>query len=183
MDKQKEEKSQTENNDYYDQNPHRVRTFLAWTAPGRPFKKKSRQYFITAILITILIEVLLFLFSQYVLMMVVLSLVFLTFSLATVPPANFHYRISTEGIMIENHFFIWQELYDFYFRKREGVEVLHVRTHAFIPGELTLTFGDLNKEQIKNVLLPYLPYREVVEPTFMEKSGEWLTRTFPLEKS
>jgi hypothetical protein len=160
-----------------------VETLLEWTAPGRPFRKRGRQYYLTSLLIVILVEIILFLFSQYMLMLVVLSLLFVAFSLATIAPSNFKYRISTEGITIEDHFFLWQELYDFYFKKREGVDVVHVRTHSFIPGELTLTLGAIDREHIKSVLLPYLPYREVIKPTFMEKSGDWLTKNFPLEKT
>jgi hypothetical protein len=160
-----------------------IETILEWTAPGRPFKKKSRQYYLTSILIVVLIEIILFLFSEYMLMLVVLSLLFVAFSLATVPPSDFKYRISTEGITIEDHFFLWQELYDFYFKKREGVDVAHVRTHSFIPGELTLTLGSLDREHLKSALLPYLPYREIIKPTFMEKSGDWLSKNFPLEKT
>ena len=161
---------------------HTVETILEWTAPGRPFRKRGRQYYLTSILIVLLVEVSLFLFSQYMLMMVVLSLLFVAFSLATIAPSNFKYRVSTEGITIEDHFFLWQELYDFYFKKREGVDVVHIRTHSFIPGELTLTLGSVDREHIKSALLPYLPYREVVRSTFMEKSGDWLTKNFPLEK-
>jgi hypothetical protein len=165
--------------------PHHntVETLLEWKAPGRPFRKRSRQYYLTSILIVLLVEIILFLFSQYMLMLVVLSLLFVAFSLATIPPSDFKYRISTEGITIEDHFFLWQELYDFYFKKREGVDVIHVRTHSFIPGELTLTLGAIDREHIKSILLPYLPYREVIKSTFMEKSGDWLTKNFPLEKT
>lgn len=160
---------------------NQVKTLLAWSAPGRPFVKRGKQYYSTALLITLLIEFILFLFAQYLLMMVVASLVFLSFALASVPPRNFHYRVSTEGITVEDHFFLWQELYDFYFKKTNGVDVLHVRTHAFIPGELTITMGDIHREHVKEVLLPYLPFREVVRQTFMEKAGDWLVRNFPLE--
>jgi len=167
----------------HEQIKHRsVETILEWTAPGRPFKRKGRQYYLTSILIVVLVEIILFLFSQYMLMLVVLSLLFVAFSLATVPPSDFKYRISSEGITIEDHFFLWQELYDFYFKKREGVDVVHVRTHSFIPGELTLTLGSTDREHVKSALLPYLPYRELVKPTFMEKSGDWLSKNFPLEK-
>src|SRR5664280_2676436 len=106
-----------------------IKTLLAWTAPGRPFKKRTKQYYLTSLLIMLFVEVILFLFSQYMLMLVVLSLVFVAFALATVPPRDFHYKISTEGILIEDHFFLWQELYDFYFRKRNGIDILHIRTH------------------------------------------------------
>jgi hypothetical protein len=160
---------------------NRVETLLEWTAPGRPFRKRGKQYYLTSLLIALLVEVILFLFSQYMLMLVVLSLLFVAFALATIPPGDFKYRISTEGITIEDHFFLWQELYDFYFKKREGVDVVHVRTHSFIPGELTLTLSNVDREHVKSTLLNFLPYREVIRSTFMEKSGDWLARNFPLE--
>lgn len=161
---------------------HTVETILEWTAPGRPFRKRGKQYYLTSLLIMLLIEIILFLFSQYMLMLVVLSLVFVAFTLVTVAPSDFKYRISSEGITVEDHFFLWQELYDFYFKKREGIDVAHIRTHSFIPGELTLTLGKIDREHMKSALLPYLPYREVIRQNFMEKSGDWLTRNFPLEK-
>jgi hypothetical protein len=153
---------------------------LEWTAPGRPFQKKGRQFYLTALLIMLLVEIILFLFSQYMLMVVILSLVFVGFALATIPPKDFHYRISSEGIMIEDTFFLWKELYDFYFKK-EGTETVHVRTQAYFPGELILTLGDMEKEKVKKDLTKYLPFREYVKPSFMEKSGDWLAKNFPLE--
>lgn len=158
-----------------------IKTLLSWHAPGRPFRKREKKFFINVIVLAAFIEIIIFLFSQYLLMLVVASLVFVIFALNYVPPHNFRYRISSEGITIEDHFFLWQELYDFYFKRREGHDVLHIRTRALIPGELTLTLGDVHTEQVKSVLLPYLPYREVVRPTFMEKSGDFLSRNFPLE--
>ncbi len=154
---------------------------LELKAPGRPFKKRSKQFYLTALLIMLLVEVILFLFSQYLLMLVVISLVFVAFVLATIPPKDFHYRISGEGIMIEDGFYIWRELYDFYFKNREGVKTLHLGTHALLPGELIVTLGDMDEEKVKNALLPYLPFREYVKPTFVEKSADWLAKNFPLE--
>lgn len=161
---------------------HAVKTYLSWHAPGRPYRKRSKEYFTNSFLITMAIEIILFLFSQYLLMLVVISLAFLAFALAIVPPHMFYYKISSEGIQVEDNFFIWEELYDFYFLKRQGIDVLHVRTKAYFPGELTVVLGDIPVDQVRAVMLPFLPYREHVEPTFMEKAGDWLEKNFPLEK-
>jgi hypothetical protein len=83
--------------------------------------------------------------------------------------------------MVEDRFFLWQELYDFYFRTRTGEEVLHIRTVAYLPGELTITFKKEDKEDIKKAILPFLPYREYIRPTLMDKSADWLSKNFPLE--
>lgn len=182
MEKQEKQKKE-EHFSEYDYPPMDVKTLLAWNSPGRPFQKRTKQFYLTALLIMLFVEVILFLFSQYLLMLVVLSLVFVSFALASVPPQDFHYRISSEGIKVEDHFFLWQELYDFYFKKSHGVDVLHIRTKDFIPGELTLTLRDVDREHVKRAILPYLPYREYIKPTFMEKSGDWLSRNFPMEKA
>ena len=67
--------------------PTEVKTLLSWTAPGRPYSKKGKEYFINIVLITLAINVILFLFSQYLFMLVVAALAFLAYALATVPPA------------------------------------------------------------------------------------------------
>jgi len=161
---------------------HDVKTILAWHAPGRPFKKRKKEFYLTALLIALLLEVILFLFSQYLFMFVIISLVFVGFALTAIPPRNFYYKISTEGITVEDHFYLWQELYDFYFRKINGVDTLHIRTAAYFPGELILTLGEIQREQAKHALLPFLPFREYVRPTSAEKIGEWLYKNFPLER-
>lgn len=169
--------------EHLEQTPTEVKTLLSWSAPGRPFKKRAKQYYLTAILITLLVEIILFLFSQYLLMLVVLSLLFVAFALAIVPPKDFHYRISNQGITVEDHSYLWQELYDFYFKQRNDLEILHVRTRAFLPGELTITLGDMDKEHVKGILINYLPFRESIKATFMEKGADWLSKNFPLESS
>ena len=160
---------------------HDVKTLLSWTAPGRPFRKRGKEFYYFVGVIVLLLEFILFFFSQYELMLAVLALTFLSTTLASVPPKNFHYKVSTEGITVEDHFYIWSELYDFYFRTIEGVHTLCVRTHAIIPGELRICLGDLSADTVRKALVRFLPYRELIRPTFMEKSGDWLAKTFPLE--
>lgn len=165
------------------ENQDQVRTLLSWNAPGRPYRKRSRDFYISSLMIALLVEIILFLFAQYLLMLVVVSFVFVSFALAAVPPHDFNYKISTEGVRVEDHFYLWEELYDFYFKRKNTVEVLHIRTRAFIPGELTLTLGEMQRQHVSQVMSPYLPYREYVKPTFMEKSGDWLEKNFPLERT
>ena len=165
------------------QHYNQVKTVLSWSAHGRPYIPRGRQFYMTALLITFLIAVILFLFSQYLLMVLVAALVFMGFAFSLIPPRNFHYRMSTEGVTIEDHFYLWRELYDFYFKRKEDVDFLHIRTEDMFPGELIISLGDMHRDQVIKAILPYLPYREVIKPTFMERSGEWLYKNFPLEKN
>lgn len=158
-----------------------VRTFLTWSAPGRPYSKKGRQFYLTVMLLAVLFGIILFLISEYTLIVVVFALAFVSIALSYVPPHNFHYKISTEGIKVQDYFYLWQELYDFYFKKIEGQDILIVRTQAFLPGELKISLGEVTRDHVRQVLVNFLPYREYVKPTFMEKSADWLSHNFPLE--
>jgi hypothetical protein len=172
MPERKEEKNEHHNHENH---------IIEWEAPGRPFKKRTRQYYATTLLIMLLVEIIAFLFSQYLLMVVILALVFIAFALASVPPRDFHYRLSDQGIMIEDRFFLWKELYDFYFVEKDGEKTLHVRTDAYIPGELIITLGNISEEKVKEYLVQFLSFREYIKPTFMDSAASWLARNFPLE--
>jgi hypothetical protein len=161
-----------------------ISTILAWHAPGRPFKKHSKEYYINGFLILTSIEIVAFLMLHDIyLSSAIFSVAFLWFALSIVPPHIFYYKITSEGIRIENSFFIWDELYDFYFAKHYGIDVVKIETNAYIPGELTLVLGNITTQHIKEALLPFLPFREYVNPTFTQKAGDWLEKNSPLEKS
>lgn len=168
--------------DVYPNSRNEVVTLLSWRAPGRPYKKRSKQYYLNAAIILMAIEICVFFFHDYVVMTVIAALALLAFALAAVPPHLFFYKISTEGILIEDRYYIWDELYDFYFMPQLGQDTLRIRTHSYYPGELTLVLGDVPVEQVKSVMLSYLPYREYVKPTFMDKASIWLEKNVPLEK-
>lgn len=160
-----------------------VRTLLSWTAPGRPWRKKGREFYLSTVLIFFFVEIIVFLFGQYALMLAVAAITFLSIVLSLVPPKDFHYRISTEGVKVEDHFYIWGELYDFYFKRIDQVDTLIVRTEALIPGELKLTLASVSRDHVRRVLINFLPYREVVKQSLMEKSGDWLSKNFPLDRT
>ncbi len=160
-----------------------IRTLLSWSAPGRPYRPKGKDFYLSVTLIVLFVEVIIFLFGQYQLMAVVGALSFLSMVLSSVPPRSFHYKITTEGIKVEDYFYIWSELYDFYFKRIDQTEVLIIRTQDFLPGELKITLGEISRDHARRVLVHYLPYREYVKPTFMEKSADWLSHNFPLERA
>src|SRR3989344_4848736 len=81
-----------------------IKTLISWSEPGRPFRKKQREFYLSVVLIVLFFEVILFLFSQYELMVVLIALAFLSVALSAIPPHNFHYKITTEGIKVEDYF-------------------------------------------------------------------------------
>ncbi len=64
--------------DRQDRHDFDVQTLISWSAPGRPFTKKGRQFYLSVFLLLFFFEVILFLFGQYELMLVLVALTFLS---------------------------------------------------------------------------------------------------------
>lgn len=158
-----------------------VKTLLSWEAPSRPFRKKERSYYTTSAIIVILLILILLLAREFLLIAVLLALTFVAYVLAFVPPHNIKYRISTQGITIGEDFYFWHFLDAFWFKKKEGFDVLHIQTRFRFPAQLMLVLGDQDEEKVKKIVAKFLPFVEVPYKGWMEKWSEGLQKHFPLE--
>ena len=158
-----------------------VKTLLSWKALSRPYKPRKREFYLMVLFVTVCFLVILFLFKEWVLMLAVLSITFLSLVLATTKPHEVEHRITTQGVITGEHTYLFKELYDFWFDEKDGHTVLYLRTYALFPGVLSLIVEEVGKEKVRDTLVKYIPYREVVKKTFMDKASSWLTKNFPLE--
>ena len=179
-------KNQDENEDNND--PDLIKTYLSWKAPARPFRKKDRSYYTTIAILVILLILVALLMREILLIGVLLAIAFVAYVLGFVPPEEIEFKISTQGITIGDHFYLWADLNSFWFAEKEGQKVLHVLTYFRFPGELMLVLGpsagsgqENNEEEIKKVVAKYLPYHEIAPKSLMDKWSESLQKHFPLE--
>lgn len=164
-------------NPYYNS----VSTLLSWKAASRPYRKKNRSFWTTAIILLALVILILFLSGQRLLIGVLFALAFLIYVLDHVPPDEIEYKLSTQGITIGDHFYHWQELDSFWFSKKDGYNMLNVLTRFRFPGLLIIVMGDTPEDEIKSVVARYLPFHEIAPKSMMEKWTESLQKHFPLE--
>lgn len=164
-----------------------IKTLLSWEAPSRPFRKKDRSYYTTLAIIVILLVLILLLAKQFLLIATILSLAFVAYVLAFVPPHRINYRISTQGITVGEDFYFWHFLDSFWFKEKEGYKVLHIQTRLRFPAQIMLVLdpqagsGQADEEKIKKAAARFLPYVEVPFRSWMEKWSESLQKNFPLE--
>lgn len=162
---------------YYDP----VRTLISWKAPSRPYRKKERSYYTTVALLIILISFIAFLWGERLLIGALLSLGFLVYVLNFTPPGEIEYKISSQGIIIGDHFYHWEELDSFWFSKKDGSSILNVLTKFRFPGLLMMVMGDTPEEELKVICARYLPFHEIAPKSTLEKWSESLQKNFPLE--
>ena len=158
-----------------------VKTLLSWRALSRPFHRKDRSYYTTIAILVVLLALIALLAQEFLLIGVLLSIMFVSYVLAFVPPSEVDYRISTQGIVIGEHFYFWHELDSFWFKEKEGHGVLFVQTRIRFPGQLMLVLGEIQEEEVKKVVAKFLPFHEIPQTSLMEKWSEGLQKHFPLE--
>ncbi|MEX0895774.1 MAG: hypothetical protein WDZ94_02430 [Patescibacteria group bacterium] len=159
--------------------PQKEEVLFEWQSPSRPFKKHSRQYYSTIMVIASLISVILLFASQFVFVAVIVALVFLYYVLMTTPPSNITQQLTTYGIRVENNLYYWEELGRFWFTKKHGQDILHVEVARF-PNQLSMLLGELKKDDMDDVLSEVLLH-EQPPPTTYEKAAGWLHRQIPLD--
>lgn len=156
-----------------------VRELLTWASPSRIFRKRDKKWFTNiAILVLALIVILLFI-REFIVISVVLAVAFVYYVLATVAPEEIEHKITTQGVNSAGHTYLWSELTDFWFTKKHDNEILNIGTKLRYPGRLVMLLNGVSQEKVKEVLAPYVPFREVPKISWLDKMADSLYQRLP----
>ncbi|MFH1959162.1 MAG: hypothetical protein ABIJ22_02430 [Patescibacteria group bacterium] len=159
--------------------PRPKKTIVTWTAPSRPFKKRDHQYYTTVILIVFLVSLILFFAGQFLPIAVVISVGFLAYVLASVPPHDVKIELTTYGIEVEELLYYWEEMGRFWFDEKFNQKLLTIEILRF-PGRIILLFDENKKNELRKLLSEVL-LEEKPTDTFYDKAAKWLQDKIPLE--
>jgi len=157
------------------------KTLIKWTAAERAFKKRDKDFWITAISILVLFSVVLIFIEEFFLIVALVSVLFLYYVLSTVPPQEVDYKITNRGIHFGDSKYSWDILLRFWFRKSLNVELLEFETNLRVPRQISLVIKESDKEEIKKIVLKKLPLVES-SPNFVDKLAKWWSDKMPWEK-
>lgn len=153
---------------------------VTWKAPGRPFKRRDRQYFVTIFAIAGIISLVIFLAEGLMPVILIISLVFLYYILSTVPPEEIEYKITTKGIKIADKLIEWQLLSKFWMGHRMDNEVLFFDTFQ-IPGRIELVINSGIKNELEKEISAYIPLEKAPDST-IDKLTSWVSQKLPGNK-
>jgi hypothetical protein len=157
------------------------KTFISWTGPVRPFKKRGREFFSTVLALAVLLAIIFFFIEGVMPVFVIGAVVFLIYILSTVPPENTEYKLTNRGIKIAEKSYAWEVMSRFFLTERWGQKLLVVEMPGTFPGRLELVLtDDVYEEELKKIMLKYLPL-EKTPPGFLDKAVGWLSQRIPLE--
>jgi hypothetical protein len=156
-----------------------IKTLLSWKAPARPFKKRDREFWTTVLAIVFLISLILLFIKEWFLIAAIIALVFVYYVLATVPPEEMDYTITSRGVRFAQTEYPWESLSRFWFGQKDGQKMVNFESRSGF--RLSLMLGKQDQAKTRAVLEKFLPLEEA-EPTFFDRAADWLSAKFPLEK-
>ena len=153
---------------------------LEWTAPSRPYKIRTREFYTTILSIAFLLGVILLLLKEFLLIGVIMAFAFLSYVLATYKPEDATHQVTTYGVRTDGKLYEWSKLTNFWLKKQWDQEVIICKTVTAIPGVILLVIDPKIREDILKSIGDKIP---LVKPTdsFVDKASSWLGNKIPLE--
>jgi hypothetical protein len=153
------------------------RDLVEWRAPARPFRRRTRQFYVTTFAMAGIVGLILFLAEGIMPVILIISLVFLYYVLSTVRPEDLVYKVTNKGIKIGNGLTPWHNIVRFWFLTRSDSELMIVETIS-IPGRIEIVINEEIKEQLKKEVSAYVPYEEAT-PSTLDKFTNWFSKKLP----
>ncbi|MFC1654135.1 hypothetical protein ACFL1M_04805 [Patescibacteria group bacterium] len=154
---------------------------LEWMAPSRPFKKRNKEFYSTVGVIVLLISIILLFAKEIMLILAILSLVFFSYVIATVPPQKIEYKITSRGLRFFGQLYYFEDLGRYWFEEKLGSTVLFVEVFQGVASKLMGVLpNDLKQESVKKELDKFL-VNEKPDPTTMDRAAKWIQEKVPLE--
>lgn len=165
---------------YQNQNPNQPyqpvperKTLFSWEAPTRSQKKDfgdklTRSFTIIGAVIALILVIL----QEFVLILVIVSIIFVSHVLAKVPPGNSKYSITTQGIYVDEEFYYWYQIKQFYFTQYEGLPVL---AFDVVDNPIPRVFATINisdQEKIKHYMDEHAKYLEEEPKSTIDRTYE-----------
>jgi hypothetical protein len=110
---------------------------------------------------------------------VVLSLAFVAYALASVPPGEIAYTLTNKGIYLGTIFYPYGLLGRFWFEEKWKQDLLMIEHLGGFPNVLTAVLTK-NKEKVEATLKEYM-LQQKPTPSPIDKAAEWLSKKIPLE--
>lgn len=153
---------------------------FVWTAPERSFKKRDKDFWITAVAILALVSIILIFAKEYFLVVALAGALFLYYVLATVPPQKVTNKLTNRGVYFGELFYPWTDLATFWFASSLDSHAIFINTLLRFPRQISLIIDKKDQKKIKKIFVKRIALVKE-EVRFIDKATTWLSTKLPLE--
>lgn len=163
--------------------PTNPQILYSWTAPARPYIKRSNRVMRFYIALALVISLIVFFFGDKILLLPIWTILFLFYVFTVTPPSQLTHKITQFGVESAGTTLRWAELDHYFFSKRFGYEILTLVTHGLYPYYAYLVLPDEEtKKNAMALLSEHIIYQEDPKKTTTDKLVDWFSRLVPNEE-
>lgn len=136
------------------------KVLFSWKSPNKIDRQRTRSEMIQILLFFVLVGVVLLLLREVLLAGVAAAGAVLYLSLILTKPTFLDCHITTIGLKIDNRYYFWQQLTQFWFDTKHGSRVLYLRNIYPNVQHIKLLILPSDEESITKTLGKYLLYKK-----------------------
>jgi hypothetical protein len=156
---------------------------LTWQAPSRPhLEGRSQKFNRTFLIIGIVIGLLLIAMQEYVLILLVASIIFISNVLSKSVPENVKIELSTHGLAYDSQMYYWHQLKQFFFTESNGSSILNIDTFEVFPGRLFVLFNAEDRDKIREIMEEHITFLENEPKNIFDKTFESVVGKLNLDR-
>jgi len=156
------------------------KSLFEWEQAERPYKKRDKNYWVTTIVILILVSVIFFYMKEFLLIVALFSGLFLYYSMSAITPQNISYKITNRGVYYGGSRIEWALLNRFWIKQNMDSCVIYFDTNLRFPRQISVIINEKDTETLKKIISRRIPMLED-SPEFVDKVTKWVGKKFPLE--
>lgn len=141
-----------------------AKTLLIWEGPQRPYKRQDRKFYSGMISVAVVLCLFLVFAGQFILIIVLLSMLFASYALYATPPGKATYIITEEGLQLDDEKIFWEKIENFFVTKRLDGNIININLNSGVMKRRYL-IPDKQKtmDEAVSVLEKYAERRKVKE--------------------
>ena len=120
-------------------------------------------------------------FKLFLFAAAVIAFIFVMYAFSTIEPTEVEHHITKNGIKTDGVMYVWEELQSCYFSRVYGQPVLNLITVGPRFTKLDLPLGEMDEDELRNIMEDYLPVHQAPAPTLAERASVFLARLFAFE--
>ncbi|MEX1052677.1 MAG: hypothetical protein WEC80_02415 [Patescibacteria group bacterium] len=165
------------------QNNSNPQVLYEWSAPLRPFIKRSKKIIRFYVALTLLLSLIIAFFGDIILLIPLWALMFIFYVFTVTPPTDITNKITKFGVETVGTNLRWETLDHFYFTKRFGYEILTIVTHPPYDFHTYLVIPiNKVKDDVTQQLSKHIIYQEAPVKTTIDKIIDRLSMLVPHEE-
>jgi hypothetical protein len=149
------------------------KVLFEWRAPSKLERKRTRSDFFQIVLFFVIIALILFLLNELLLLTVFIAGAFLYLVTILSRPTFLESQISTLGIKVEDKYYFWPQIPQFWFESKLDTRILVFRYVGVTIHNVRLAIPSGDEEQMKTILGKYILCKK---PT-LSKFDNWVEET------